>query len=393
MGSREIIFSVAFLDSLGIGLIIPILPALFFGGQLLPGSPELARSVLMGLLISTYPLAQFFAAPLLGSLSDRFGRKPVLEISLLGTFAGYIIFALGIELHHIWLLFLGRAVDGFTGGNAATIRSVVVDTSRGEEKTRNFGIIGVAFGLGFIIGPFIGGHLAALGMQAPVFFAAALSLANALIVKVFMAETNRHRSERRVGILSGFKNLARAAGMDTLRHVLLSYFLLIFAWSMFGQFFQVYLYERFGFTTQQIGNFFGYIGVWIIISQGVVVPFVSRRFAPEKVIAAMLPLAGAVLVAIVSVASIPLLLAISTFLPLIRGLLGPNYATVISNSAPPDEQGEIMGVQQSLYSFAQTLPAAIAGAANAMDPRLPSLIAAALALAAWWSFRSASYKI
>ena len=156
-----IIFTV-FLDLLGLGIIIPILPAVLldpFGGILPWTCTYPVRIMLYGFLVASYPIAQFFGAPILGTLSDGHGRKKILLISLLGTLLGYIIFLIGILDQNVGLLFVGRLIDGFTGGNISVAQSAIADISDEKSKARNFGLIGMSFGLGFVIGPFIGGKL------------------------------------------------------------------------------------------------------------------------------------------------------------------------------------------------------------------------------------------
>ena len=156
------IFFTVFLDLLGLGIIIPILPALLLdpiNGILKVTYSFSTRTLIYGFLIAAYPIAQFFGAPILGALADQKGRKKLLLLSLVGTVGGYAIFILGILTSNLYLLFLGRIVDGFTGGNISIAQSAIADVSTPETKSRNFGLIGMAFGLGFIIGPYIGGKL------------------------------------------------------------------------------------------------------------------------------------------------------------------------------------------------------------------------------------------
>jgi len=156
------IFFTVFIDLLGLGIVIPILPALIINptANLLPFDTAFSqRTIIYGFLIASYPIMQFFGAPLLGTLADRFGRKKILSISLLGTWAGYVLFIIGILTQDIYLLFIGRSIDGFTGGNISIAQSAISDISTPENKSRNFGLVGMAFGLGFVIGPYIGGKL------------------------------------------------------------------------------------------------------------------------------------------------------------------------------------------------------------------------------------------
>jgi MFS family permease len=216
-----IVFLIVFLDLLGIGILIPIVPQLLANPEspffLLPAGWTLAQGyILLGLLVTVFPFMQFLATPILGELSDKFGRRPVLLFSLAGTCLSYILFGVAIHLRHIPLLFISRALDGITGGNIAVAQAVISDTTAPDARARSFGLIGAAFGLGFILGPYLGGKL-----SDP----------------------------------SGF--------------------------TFFTTFFGVFLIDRFRFTQGDIGDFFSYMGLWIVFAQALVVRPVSRApYAP-----------------------------------------------------------------------------------------------------------------
>jgi MFS transporter, DHA1 family, tetracycline resistance protein len=209
-----ILFTV-FLDLVGVGIIIPVLGTLFISDNTLFAASVSfqTRSFLLGVLIASYPLAQFFGAPILGSLSDRYGRKKLLLISLAGTFIGYILFSAGIIYGSIALLFTSRIIDGFTGGNISIALSAIADISDPKSRTKNFGLVGMVFGLGFILGPFIGGKLAHLSVSpylmhaAPFLFTAVLSLVNIVLVIYRFPETLREAKEIRTTLLMGLGNL------------------------------------------------------------------------------------------------------------------------------------------------------------------------------------------
>jgi len=157
------IFFTVFLDMLGLSVIIPVIPALFFDPDTQFFAAEVSqstRSIMYGFIIAIFPLMQFFGAPILGAYSDRFGRRPMLQWSLVGALIGYLLFAYAISIQNIYLLFAARAIPGFMGGNISIIQSAIADVSLPKDKAKNFGLVGAAFGLGFIIGPLIGGVLA-----------------------------------------------------------------------------------------------------------------------------------------------------------------------------------------------------------------------------------------
>jgi DHA1 family tetracycline resistance protein-like MFS transporter len=218
-----------FIDLLGVGIVIPILAPLFLipFTSILPASyTHDQRVLLMGILSASYPLAQFLGAPLLGALSDRYGRKPLLILSLIGTLAGYLLFGLGVITKSLPLLFLGRIIDGFTGGNISIAQSAIADITKPENRARNFGFIGMAFGLGFVLGPYIGGKLidpsivSWFSQSTPYFFTALLTTINIGLVIFLFPETIKEKVKSKIKLLSGFINLKKAFLIKNLRTLL-----------------------------------------------------------------------------------------------------------------------------------------------------------------------------
>ena len=389
------IFLTIFIDMLGVGVIIPILPVLFFE----PGStlfgPEVsaaAKSVTYGFLIAAYPLLQFFGAPLLGSLSDKFGRKPVLLISLLGTLAGYLLFAYAIHERLLWLLFAARMLPGFTGGNIAVIFSSIADVSTPAERTKNFGLVGAAFGIGFVLGPTIGGLLADDGLVSwfsptlPLLFVAALTTVNIALVVWRFPETNQQRTASKLDPLSGFRNVAAAFASPNLRGIFAVVLLISLGFTFFTQFFSVYLIQEFDWAERRVGFLFGWVGIWLAITQGLIVRRMAGRVLPKR--ALTYSILG------VSVAIGLLLLPqrdtwfwlLNPLIALAYGVTSPNLTSAVSEEASAQEQGRILGINQSMQSLGQFVPPVIAGYLNALDARLPLVAAAGLVAVAWVVF-------
>src|ERR1700704_470980 len=221
-----IIFTIL-IDTLGIGILGPILPQLLgnpasphylLGKDAAPG----AGYIMFGFLVAVFPVMQFFATPILGQLSDRYGRKPVLALSLAGTSLGYLLFATGIVFKNIPLLFLARALDGITGGNLSVAQASIADVTKPEDRTKNFGLIGAALCGGFIVGPFLGGVLADRSVlswfsaSTPFWFAAILAAANTTQVLLQFDETNKHIRRVPMKVFKGLNNIARAYAMPEL---------------------------------------------------------------------------------------------------------------------------------------------------------------------------------
>lgn len=364
------LFFTVFLDLVGLGIAIPSLAAVFLDAHVSILSPDTTfqmRTILYGLLVASFPIAQFFGAPILGALSDRHGRKPTLILSLVGTFLGYVLFAVGIVLGNVPLLFLSRAIDGFTGGNLSIAMSSIADISDDKEKGRNFGLIGMAFGLGFILGPYIGGKLSdphVLGWfttATPFWFAAFLTFINILLFFWLFTETLRTTIDTPISAFTGFRNLKKAFALIHMRTILLVVFLLTLGFNFFTQFFQVFLIEKFQFSQGQIGDLFAYTGIWIALSQGVFNRPLSHKFAPGQLLTSAAFFLACTLPFLLVPTQAVYIYVITPFIAVFQGLTDPNATAVVSNLTDRDSQGEIMGIKQSIQSVAQALPPLIAG--------------------------------
>ncbi len=391
------IFLTVFIDLLGVGIIIPVLAPLFLNPMsgILPvdyQSAILTRQLLLGLLISVYPMAQFFGAPILGAMSDRFGRKKILILSLVGTCIGYLFFGAGIAAASLITLFISRAIDGFTGGNISIALSAIADISDPKEKAKNFGLIGMAFGLGFILGPYIGGKLADPSVvgwfthSTPFWFAAALTFLNIILVTFRFPETLKNRVQTRISALTGFRNIAKAFRMPNLRTMFLVVFFLTIGFNFFTQFFQVYLIEKFQFTTGNIGDLFAYIGLWIAFGQGVVTRIASKKFKPQQILSVSCVMLSASLLALLIPDKSWMLLIVLPFVAISNGLTQPNSTAMISNLSSKESQGEVLGINQSIQSLGMAIPPIIAGIISTIDRILPIFMASCFVFLAWVIF-------
>lgn len=386
------IFLTVFIDMLGVGIIIPVLPALFFEQESMIFSPDVAfetRSLLYGLLLASYPFMQFFGAPILGTLSDRHGRKPLLQISLAGTFLGYLVFGYAVASQNIPLLFISRMLPGFTGGNISIVFSAIADVSNESSKARNFGLVGMAFGLGFILGPTLGGILADPTMVSwftpatPFLFTACLTLINILLVQYNFTETLAERRQTAVNIFKGVGNIARSFRAPNLRVIFTVVLFTSLGFTFFTQFFSVLLIEKIGVRIKDVGLLFGWIGLWLVITQGVTVRILSRKYASATVLRVSLLMLSIAVAAVMLPSALWMFYLVNPFIATFQGITSPNLTAVVSSQVARDQQGEILGINQSMQSLGQILPALIGSYLNTIDVHVPLMAASGFILLGW----------
>jgi DHA1 family tetracycline resistance protein-like MFS transporter len=393
-----IILFTILIDTLGIGILGPILPQLLGN----PTSPHYLLGadasvgsgyILFGFLVAVYPIMQFFATPILGQLSDRYGRKPVLALSLAGTSFGYALFATGIVIKSIPLLFVARALDGITGGNLSVAQASIADVTRPEDRTKNFGLIGAAFGVGFIIGPFLGGLLADptvvswFSASTPFWFAAILAAVNTTQVLLQFDETNQHIRDVPMQLLRGAANIAKAFAMPELRTIFITTFLFNMGFGFFISFFGLFLIHRFNFNEARIGNFFAWVGVWAIFTQIITTRRVAARFSEPEVLRRSLFGVASVMFAYLLAPSPLWLFAIAPISSTFNGLSLANMSGLLSRSVAPQVQGEILGIGSSIQALANALPPLMGGFfAATFAPEVPILAASLTMFAGWLVF-------
>lgn len=399
-----VIFLTVFVDMLGVGILIPVFPQLMANPaspsyMLAPGTPASTGYLLFGLLTAAYPLMVFLAAPLLGELSDRMGRRKVLAMCLAGTAFGYAVFAVGILLKSLPLLFASRILDGITGGNIAVAQASVADVTKPEGRAKSFGLIGAAFGLGFILGPFIGGKLADpslvswFGPTAPFWFAALLATVNFASVLLFFPETLKtdvaHRAFRWLAALT---NVTKAWRTQNLRTLFAVMFLFSTGFGFFASFFGVILANRHGFTEGQTGNYFAFVGLWIVLGQAVLVRRLAGKFSEHALLRwSMLGTALTVFLHLFP-DDWRWLLLIVPFMASSNAVSFANLNGLISRSADASSQGEVMGIASSLQALAQVIPPLVAGALAAAFGTSAAVLFGAMVIAAGWLLFLFTYR-
>ncbi|CAM9963991.1 unnamed protein product, partial [Chrysoparadoxa australica] len=338
------------LDSMGIGLIIPVMPDLI---REVNGGTIAAAALWGGVLSTSFAVMQFLFGPVLGGLSDRFGRRPVLLVSLVVMSLDYLVMAVAGT---IWLLLAGRVVGGITAATQATAAAYMADISAPEKKAANFGLIGAAFGLGFVIGPLMGGLLAEYGTRAPFYAAAGLAALNAAFGWIVLSETVTDRIRRpfswaRANPLGTLRTLRKLPGLGPLLLVFFLYQLAFIVypaiWSYFGQ-------ERFGWSPAMIGLSLALFGIMLAIVQGGLMPLVLRVLGERGAViyGHGFDVVGFLALAFVTSGTVALIL---TPLAALAGVITPALQGIMSKAVGDDQQGELQGALTSISAFAMIL--------------------------------------
>jgi DHA1 family tetracycline resistance protein-like MFS transporter len=336
-----IIFLTIFVNLIGFGIIIPLLP---FYAQTFGASP-----LVIGLLFAVFSLCQLIAAPALGDLSDRHGRRPVLIFSLLGTVVSFVMLALA---HTLTMLFLARIVDGLSGGNISTARAYVADVTEPKDRARAYGLIGAAFGLGFILGPALSGVLSKVSYTAPIWAAAALTLVATAMAWLWLPETV-HRAQAGTG--NPFRYLPELLRRPMLRRVLVIDFVYWFAFAIFQTTFALFAAIRFGFDAPKTGYFFAAFGVLGAVVQGGFIRPVVRRLGDRSTFMLGLSFAAVGLVAAALTHSVALFAVTLVPLALGIGFGHPTVSSMVSRAGRDDEQGRVQGAASAVESLGRTL--------------------------------------
>ncbi|HTH23930.1 MAG TPA: MFS transporter [Vicinamibacterales bacterium] len=366
-----IIFITVFIDLLGFGIIIPLLPfyAESFG----------ASAFTIGLLGTSFSLMQFLFSPVWGRWSDRIGRKPIILVGLMGSCLSYLGLALSTSLT---LLFVARIIGGIAGANIPTAQAYIADVTTPENRAKGMGMVGAAFGLGFIFGPAIGGVLSRFSPETPMWFASALCLAN-FIAAWFLLPESRSVSAvtKNLGRIEAFRH---AMTKPTLVLLLALFFLVTLAFSGFEATFALFSEAKLGFTASTIGFVFTFIGVILALVQGVLVGKVVK-ILPERKLIPLAIFAIALGIGLIPfVWSVPTLLGALGVLAVGMGFNNPSLTSMVSRLADPDDQGGILGLASSLSSLGRVVGPAWGGYLyDAYGMTTPYLSAAALMLIAF----------
>jgi len=378
-----IVFLTVFLDLVGFGIVLPLLP---FYATDLGASP-----FQVGLIIASYSGMQFLFAPVWGSLSDRYGRRPLLLLGLFGSTASYVVFGLARSLE---VLLISRVIAGIMGANIPVAQAYIADSTTAERRARGMGMIGAAFGLGFIFGPAIGGGLSPWGYGVPGFVAAGLSLTAAMAAWKWLPESLHpdNRTRDGFGAMSAVTGRARAAlrvlGRRRLRDPIGVFFLGTMGFAGFTTIFPLFLEHPLGLTALYAGGMFALVGLVSAGVQGALIGPMVERFGERANAAFGGAALSAGVVAMGLGQTIPVTIASLLAVGAGWGLLAPSLQSLVSRRAMAHEQGEVLGVNQSASALARVIGPVSAGwAYGALGPGLGFVAGGLLiaAAAAWVS--------
>jgi len=343
-----IVLGIVLLNSIGFSVVLPLLP--FLIGKYLPSQQIVIG---MSLLMSVFAVCSFFAAPVLGALSDRYGRKNILLISLAGSVVGYVLFGVGEAL---WILFLGRIIDGLTAGNISILFAYISDITKPKERTKWFGYIGAMMGIGKIGGPALGGLLGSISIGLPFFVTATLLFLSGAAVYFMLPES--FPQEKRTKYLSvssfnTFSHFKHILAFKKLKFLLVAGILFYMALSIFQFNFTLFLKDIFRWTPTFIGGILTFVGICEITIRAVILPWLLQHLKEKPIGIAGLILLGIGLVLILISTSLHSSAIVSLAVICIisgEGLFDPTYNGVISRLVPESQQGKLQGVNQSLQS-------------------------------------------
>jgi len=383
-GALGAIFLIVFLDLMGAGILVPVIPFIV--------RPHRADALTVGLLALAFSAAQFVAAPFLGAWSDRRGRRPVLLGCLAGTAASYFLFGAAWTLP---LLFAARLLSGFAGGSVTTAQAYIADISEPRDRAKNFGLIGAAFGLGFILGPALGGALSRVSLSAPAYASGVLSLLTLAVAATTLRETLpvERRTARKVSWrdLNPLGQIGSALGRPAFRGLILATFALNFAMAGLQTNFPVFTHVRFGLDASGNAVLFAFLGLMAAVTQGFLLRRLTKKTSETRLAVAGSMLFAAGFAAAAAAGAVWMLYVSVALSALGYGLAAPALTGMISRRAGADEQGALLGTAQSASSLTRIAGPVWAGAVfDHLGPGAPYWSGAVFSLAAaWWSWRSA----
>lgn len=387
-----ILFLTLLLDMVGIGMIIPVIPIIFTDANsssfLLHGYTQQMQFLIAGMITALAGLMTFFTAPILGELSDLYGRKKILTICIGILAVSQIFFGFGVMFSSLWLLFISRAIGGLAGANISVAQASIADVTEPKDRAKNFGLIGAAFGIGFIAGPVLGGLIVSLTGSAslPFFIAGILGIINLLFITFFLPETHTIPESKlhNITIWKALHNIRSAFLDKEASHLYISSFLYLTGFAFFTSFSGIYLVQKFALSSGALGTYFGAIGVWIVITQGFIIRMLTKKYNEKQILRYSLITLG---ISIILMPFMPSLFFVYVLLPFIaipQGLSMANMGALISKSVSANKQGAALGINGSLSALAQGIvPAIVGGVTALLGITIPYFLAGFFILFGW----------
>ncbi|RRR74224.1 MAG: MFS transporter [Candidatus Viridilinea halotolerans] len=363
------IFLSVFIDLLGVGIVLPLLP---FYVKIIEetGAPWMVANyaLIVGALTASYAFFQFLFAPILGTLSDRYGRRPILLLSLVGAGFSYILFGLADQFTAfgaatvLAVLFGSRIFAGITGGSISTAQAYIADVTTPETRAKGMGMLGAAFGLGFMLGPAIGGMLSTISLGAPAFVAATLAFGNAIFGYFKLPESlPAERRSARIGSLNPFRRLGSVVSRRDIRPLLLGVMMLNLAFAGLQSNFAVFTSTRFNYGPSDIAFLFAFIGLIAVVMQGVLIRRLVPRFGEARLALTGLTLMTSAFIVIAFIPEAWMLYPAVGLLVTGSSMATPSLTSLISRSVGPSEQGSVLGGTQALSSLTMVIGPITAG--------------------------------
>ena len=342
--SLFVVLFTVFVDLIGFGIVLPILPyyAERFG----------ASALEIGAIVSSFSLAQFIFAPIWGHISDRVGRRPVILVSLFGSVASYLLFA---RAETLWMLLLSRALAGVAAANIAAAQAYVADVTPPEERARGMGLIAAAFGFGFTVGPFLASKVAPLGPHAPGYLATGLALVNLVLAYFFLPESLRLESRalprRRLSRLA----LGHVLASPVLTAVSITFVAISFTGSAFTSMMPLFLGRRFDMSVAEAANIFALVGATMATLQWLAVQPLTRRFGERTLVLTGVVGMTVMLCVLPTARGLPMLVLVLLAYAASAAVVGPSAMSLVTLVADARQQGEVIGVVQSLASLSRVV--------------------------------------
>ena len=368
-----ILFATLLIDMIGFGMIFPLIPVLFTDPTspsfLLRGYSVSHQLLFAGLITSVFGLMQFIASPILGELSDVYGRKKLLTLGVGVLAFSNLLFGFSISIGSLILVFVSRAIAGFAGANFSIAQATIADVTVPKDRAKNFGLIGAAFGIGFVLGPLLGGWIVALthSASAPFLVAGCLGILNLLSVTLFLPETHHNRREAHAfTIFKGIHNIKDAMFDVDTRGVYATSFLFFSGFAFFVSFVGVLMVDKFHLTVGEVGNFFGFTGTLIVITQVFILRFLAKRYSEKKILRVSMLMVGSGLFLYPFAPAVSFMYMIAPLVSIGNGLTLANMTALVSKGVSPQKQGAALGINSSLLALAQGVSPLVAGVGSGL---------------------------